>query len=99
MAAIILGSDDIAAELAARVRSRRLDHGYTLEGFASRSGVSLGTLKRFERTGKISLTSFIRLVVALKGEADLANLLKQARFSTIEDVLDQPKSRQRGRIR
>jgi len=38
----------------------------TQAALASRSGVSLGTLKRFERYGEISLKNLLLLAVALK---------------------------------
>jgi serine/threonine-protein kinase HipA len=59
--------------------------------------VPLGTIKKFERTGQISLLSFIRLAVTLRDEAALEGLLKPLEFRTLEDVLERPK-RQRGRL-
>ena len=56
---------DVAADLAKRLRTRRLARNLTQEGLARRSGVALGTLKKFERSGATSLVSFIRMVVAL----------------------------------
>ena len=92
-------SEDIAAALAARLKSRRLAQKLTLEGLARRSGVPLGTLKKFERTGQIALVSFIRLVVALKDEAALENLLLEQKFETLDEVLESGKKPQRGRIK
>ena len=91
--------EDIATELAARLKSRRLAQKLTLEGLARRSGVPLGTLKKFERSGKIALVSFIRLVVALKDEVALENLLLERKFETLEEVLESGKKPQRGRIK
>jgi len=95
----MLSSDEIAAELAARLKSRRLAQNLTLEGLARRSGVALGTLKKFERTGRIALGSFIRLTVALKDEAALEKLLLEEKFDTLEDVLESGKKPKRGRIK
>ena len=92
-------SEDISAALAARLRSRRLAQKLTLEGLARRSGVPLGTLKKFERSGQIALVSFIRLVVALKDEAALENLLLAQKFETLDEVLESGKKPQRGRIK
>lgn len=94
----ILPSEDIALELALRVKSCRLAHRLTQEGLANRSGVSFGTLKKFERTGKIALVSFIRLVAALGDEAALENLLLEKKFSTLDEVLDVKKKPKRGTI-
>ena len=91
--------EDIAAELAARLKSRRLAQNLTLEGLARRSGVPLGTLKKFERTGQIALVSFIRLVVVLKDEAALEKLLLEQRFESLDEVLGSGKKLKRGRIK
>jgi len=94
----ITPSEDIATELALRLRKRRLAKNLTLEGLARRSGVALGTLKKFERTGQIALVSFIRLVIALKDEAALENLLLEQEFETLDEVLKTGKKPKRGRI-
>ena len=83
----LLPSEDISAALATRLKSRRLARNLTQEGLARRSGVALGTLKNFERSGQIALVSFIRLVVALKDEAALEKLLLEQPFETLDEVL------------
>ena len=95
----LLSSEDISLELASRVRSRRLDQSLTQEGLASRSGVSFGTLKKFERTGKIAFVSFVRLITALGDEAALENLLLEPKFETLDEVLDVQKKPRRGTIK
>ena len=89
---------DVAADLAKRLKTRRLSRNLTQEGLARRSGVALGTLKKFERLGAISLVSLIRLVVALGEEAALEKLLADQEFETLEQVLSAPKTRKRGRF-
>lgn len=95
----IMSSEDISLELADRIKNRRLSQNLTLEGLAQRSGVPLGTLKKFERTGQIAFVSFIRLAVALKDEAALEKLLLEQKFKTLNDVLDSGKKPKRGRIK
>ncbi|MBT3536311.1 MAG: XRE family transcriptional regulator [Rhodospirillaceae bacterium] len=94
----LLSSENIAVELAARLRRRRLAQELTMEGLSRRSGVPLGTLKKFERTGQISLVSFIRLAVTLRDEAALEGLLRDPAFDSIAQVLDDRKTPKRGRI-
>ena len=89
---------EIAAELAERLKSRRLTLNLSQRGLALRSGVPLGTLKKFERSGAISLISFIRLLVALREEAALDKLLADPGFESLDDVLAPPRTRLRGRI-
>lgn len=94
----MLSTQEILKELSSRLRSRRLARNLTQKGLALRSGVSLGTLKKFEHTGRISLTSFVLLVVALRDEEALEGLLLEEKFKTIEDVLNADKKPKRGRI-
>ena len=93
----LYSSEDISLELAQRARERRLNARLTQEGLSQRSGVALGTLKKFEKTGQISLVSFIRLAVTLKDDAALENLLKPMEFQSMDQLLDKPKHK-RGKI-
>ncbi len=47
---------------AVKVRALRKQNKYSQLELADRSGVSLGSLKRFESTGLISLESFLKLL-------------------------------------
>ena len=94
----VMPPSDVAEDLAIRLRARRLARNLTQEGLARRSGVALGTLKRFESSGAVSLVSFIRLVVALGEEAGLERLLADGEFETLEQVLSEPRTRKRGRF-
>lgn len=95
----MLSSEEISGELANRLKRRRLVRNLTLEGLAARSGVALGTLKKFEATGRIALPSFIRLVVALDDAPALEGLLKDADYRSLDDVLKSEKLPKRGRIK
>lgn len=96
----LLAAPEVARDLAKRLKSRRLERNLTQAGLAARSGVPLGTLKKFERTGAISLVSFVRLVVALGEQAGLERLMKadERDVATLDRMLSQPKARKRGRI-
>ena len=95
----LMAPEDIATEIALRLKNRRLAQNLTLEGLARRSGVALGTLKKFERTGQIALVSFIRLVITLKDEAALEKILLEQKFETLDDILQSGKKPKRGRIK
>lgn len=72
----------------------------TQEGLAERSGVALPTLRKFERTGVLSLESFLKLHMVLGGLEDIlkATQVKNTPFSSIDDVLktDSNPARKRG---
>lgn len=52
---------DVMLELADRVKKTRKSKGYTQADLAERAAVSLGSLKRFEQTGEISLVSLLKV--------------------------------------
>jgi transcriptional regulator with XRE-family HTH domain len=62
---IIKSPQEVSAEIASKVRARRLAANLTQLQLAQRSGVTLASLKRFERTGNISLQSLLLLAVPL----------------------------------
>ena len=56
---------DIALQIAARVKVRRLELDLTQEGLAARAGVKFATYRRFEQTGEISLRGLLQVGFAL----------------------------------
>lgn len=80
----------VQKKLAEQARARRLHMELTQEGLAERSGVALPTLRKFERTGVLSLESFLKLHMVLGGLEDIlkATQIKEPLFSSIDDVLD-----------
>ncbi len=79
--------DTIQREIAERVRARRKELHLSQAGLAERSGVSLGSIKRFEREHEVSLASLIRLSIALDCREDFDGLFAHARYSSIEEVI------------
>lgn len=86
--------------LASNLQQRRLGLGLTQAGLSVRSGVPLGTLKKFERTGQASTAALMKLLIALgAAEATLkASEPETAVFASIDEVLGSPPrgSRKRG---
>jgi len=85
-----------------RFRSKRLALSYTQEGLAQRSGVSLGSLKLFEKTGQISLSSLLKLAFVLECLEDFQEIAKekQAMPQSIDALLiPKTPSRKRGSIK
>ena len=67
---------DFLKELALRHKTIRKQVGLTQTELAKRSGVSLGSIKRFELTGQISLESLLKLVQILNRINDFELILK-----------------------
>ena len=56
---------EIQMELAERAQVLRKGEKLSQEQLAKKSGVSFGSVKRFERTGKISLESLLKIAFVL----------------------------------
>lgn len=94
----ILSPSEITIDLATRLKTYRLAQNLTQSGLADRSGVPLGTLKKFEGSGVISLLSFVRLLMALDLQDGLEELLEtKDQDATLDQMLAKSKLRQRGR--
>jgi hypothetical protein len=89
----------VALEIAERVRARRLEANLAQEGLAARAGVSLGSLKRFERTGEISLERLIRIALALDASEGFEHLFAPKESRTLDEIIATPPARRRGRRR
>jgi transcriptional regulator with XRE-family HTH domain len=74
------------AERMVRLRKRKK---ITQKELAVRSGVSLGSLKRFEQRGEISLQSLTKLAIALEVEGELEDLFCEIPFASIEEVINE----------
>ena len=88
---------EISEQLASRVRTLRLHHEWTQEELASRSGVALTTLKRFEQTGKISLERLLKIAFTLNALEPFGNLFEAPQIRSLDELPNQEKARQRGR--
>jgi transcriptional regulator with XRE-family HTH domain len=66
---------DVISQTAAKFIHLRKTGKLTQAKMADRSGVSLGSIKRFERTGKISLESFLKLLLILNRLEEFNSLL------------------------
>ncbi len=64
-------------KLAQRHRTLRKRLNISQKEMAERSGVSLGSLKRFERSGKISLESLLKLSHLLGRLSDFDKILEE----------------------
>ncbi len=79
----------IAEQLKIKFKEKRLFMNLTQDGLAKRSGVSLGSLKRFESSGQISLESLLKLSLVLECLDDFANIAnpKKEVLNSLDDIL------------
>ena len=80
-------------EIQASTKAGRLAMGLTQAGLATRAGVNLPTLRKFEQKGQISLESFLKLLMVLDRLEAVVNALEPSEqvFSSIDDVLNSDK--------
>lgn len=90
--------NDVAIQIASRVRTRRLDLNLTQEGLASRAGIKFATYRRFEQTGEISLRGLLQIGFALNCLDEFNALFAQKQYQSLDDVLnEQSVNRKRGK--
>jgi transcriptional regulator with XRE-family HTH domain len=79
---------EIALLLASRIRQRRLEQGWTQGELADRAGVKTATYVLFERTGRISLLRFLKVldVLGLLDEADQLCRAENLASLTLKDL-------------
>ena len=80
--------NDIAKELVGKIKQHRKKLEISQTQLAAKSGVSLGSIKRFESKYEISLNSFIKILIALNLEHDLENLFLQKSYNSIDEVIN-----------
>jgi len=80
---------NIMQELQTKFKERRKSLNYTQTELATRSGVSLGSLKRFEGSGQISLESLLKLALVLECLGDFSAVCceEEERFESMDEIL------------
>ena len=78
--------EDVARRLAEKVQALRLARNWKQATLAERSGVSLGSLQRFERTGLVSLQNLLKLAFALGRLSDFEQPLQPPPAGSIAEL-------------
>lgn len=95
----LLTPHDVMIQIAKRAKEKRLELNLTQATLSERSGVSFGVIKKFERTGKISLGSLLKLALVLDALGEFSDLFRPKpleTYTSLNQILKK-KSRQRGR--
>jgi transcriptional regulator with XRE-family HTH domain len=87
----------VAADLAARIRARRLLRGWTQAELARRAGLKVATFVLFERTGRISLLRLLKVLDVFGVMEEVDRIAREPDLSngTLGDLMKP--TRQRGR--
>jgi len=84
-------AEELDQKLAQRVRNIRKRRSISQERLASMSGVSYGSIKRFETSGQISLISLTKIAMALDIADDIRNLFTTVPYRDIQEVINETK--------
>jgi len=80
-----------------RARQLRLLRQLRQDELATRAGVGVATVHRFEKTGTASLENVLRIATALQAEAGFGTLFELPAYSSLDEALERPRVRQRQR--
>ena len=78
---------EIQMQIAQNVRVVRKRRKISQKALSEKSGVSLGSVKRFETSGEISLHALIKLAIALDLDDALIHLFEDVPFLSIEEII------------
>ncbi|MCL2866009.1 MAG: helix-turn-helix domain-containing protein [Lachnospiraceae bacterium] len=75
--------------IAKRIRIIRKRRKISQIRLGEKSGVSLGSVKRFEQSGEISLISLTKIAIALEINRELEHLFEDVPPRSIKELLDE----------
>ncbi|MFO7611559.1 MAG: helix-turn-helix transcriptional regulator [Clostridia bacterium] len=83
-----LTPDRVIKNISNSSRKLRKRKKWSQVDLAEKSGVSLGSVKRFEGTGEISLKSLVKIAISLGMEKELNNLFTDIPPNSIKEIID-----------
>ena len=97
MLSILDQPSELCEQLGKRAQDRRLELEWTQAELASRSGVALSTLKRFEHTGQVSLERLMAIATVLRALDGFDALFAPPKARTLAELEARETKRKRGR--
>ena len=82
-------AEELEKNLALRVRKIRKRRKISQQKLADLSGVSYGSIKRFETSGQISLLALTKIAMALDMADELRNIFSQVPYRNIQEVINE----------
>ena len=82
-------AEELDMKLAQRVRNIRRRRKISQEELSRMSGVSYGSIKRFETSVQISLISLTKIAMALDIADDIRNLFTTVPYRDIQEVINE----------
>lgn len=81
--------EEINLKIADRLKNIRKRRRISQKKLSEISGVSYGSIKRFETTGQISLLSLTRIATALDVVNELREIFSQIPYKNIQEVINE----------
>lgn len=82
-------AEELDKNLALRVRKIRKRRKISQQKLADLSGVSYGSIKRFETSGQISLLALTKIAMALDMADELRNIFSQVPYRNIQEAINE----------
>ena len=79
---------EVSIRIAEKAKAKRKYMKLTQQQLSDKSGVSLGSLKRFERTGEIALSSLLKIALVLDSLKEFEWLFDKPEYTSIEEILN-----------
>jgi len=90
---------EIGSQVAERIKSLRIQKNWTQATMSERSGVSLGSYRRFEQTGEIAFSSLLLVAATLGRLEDFSRLFEPPEAQSLAELERfHQKERKRGRL-
>lgn len=83
--------EEINLVVAKNIKKLRKRHKVSQKELSRLSGVSYGSIKRFEETGNISLVSLTKVAIALSVENEIKELFANVPYKSIEEFINEQK--------
>ena len=80
--------DEILLDFVKRFKNIRKRKGITQKKLSEISSVSYASIKRFEQSGEISLSSLTKLLIAMNLQGEIKNLLSNVKYQSIEEIIN-----------
>lgn len=88
---------DTLRAIGERARHLRLTRNLRQEELATRAGIGIATVRRFEKTGTASIENVLRIATALNAERAFDKLFEAPPYASIDEALARPEVTHRQR--
>lgn len=85
---LISTNTEIALKIATQFKHLRKLRHISQKDLATQSGISYGSIKRFEQTGEVSFSSLIKLAQVLGAVDEFLKLFNSYEYKSIEEAIN-----------